>query len=115
VKAISIFSAGFLVLAAGAAHAQNVQCPPRSGAGALANVSVFDGPPEEQADLVPDINRHSSASVRMEWRFEARADNNYYLQCKYTAGAEPIVLKVDQTARLCAFRREGKSISATCR
>ena len=49
---------------------------------ALAGVTIFDGPPSEQASLVPDREQTTADSVIQTWKL-AKSDRGYWLQCEY--------------------------------
>lgn len=49
---------------------------------ALAGVTIFEGPPAEQASLVPDNEKNSGDNLIQTWRL-TRSDRGYWLQCNY--------------------------------
>jgi hypothetical protein len=49
---------------------------------ALAGVTIFEGPPAEQASLVPDREQTTSEIVVQTWSL-AKSDRGYWLQCEY--------------------------------
>jgi hypothetical protein len=49
---------------------------------ALAGVTIFDGPPANQASLLPDDERTSSDTVFQTWKF-GKNDAGYWLECDY--------------------------------
>ncbi|HZC46744.1 MAG TPA: STY0301 family protein [Candidatus Acidoferrum sp.] len=49
---------------------------------AVAGVMVFDGPPAEQASLVPDKERSNENTVYQTWKLP-KSDRGYWLQCEY--------------------------------
>jgi hypothetical protein len=49
---------------------------------AVAGVTIFDGPPSEQASLVPDSEKTSGDNLIQIWQLPKR-DRGYWLQCNY--------------------------------
>jgi len=49
---------------------------------AVAGVTIFDGPPAEQASLVPDSEKTAGDTIRQTWEL-AKSDRGYWLQCNY--------------------------------
>ena len=75
-------AAALLILAAANAPATALACPAMPGQ-TLVYVDIFDGPPENQADLVPD--QHSAPAgktTRNTWELAAGPDG-LYVKCGY--------------------------------
>jgi hypothetical protein len=98
--------AAALALAAGAAAAAApVQCPVVTGQ-TLVYIDIFDGPPEELADLVPD--QHASRASRHAWntwQLEA-GPKGLFVKCGYgKALAGPYsrieTIRLPQTIKSC--------------
>jgi hypothetical protein len=49
---------------------------------AIAGVTIFEGPPAEQASLMPDSEQTTDAMVFQTWKL-AKSDRGYWLQCEY--------------------------------
>jgi hypothetical protein len=49
---------------------------------AIAGVTIFEGPPAEQASLVPDREKTTGDTVIQTWKL-AKSDRGYWLQCEY--------------------------------
>jgi hypothetical protein len=49
---------------------------------ALSGVTIFDGPPANQASLLPDSEEKTSFSVFQAWKLGS-SNNGYWLQCNY--------------------------------
>src|SRR6202035_6135104 len=47
---------------------------------AVAGVTIFDGPPAEQASLVPDSNKTVGDNIIQVWQLPT-SDRGYWLQC----------------------------------
>jgi hypothetical protein len=81
-KAMSAAAALLLLAAAGATPAVALECPAVPGA-TLVYIDIFDGPPDEMADLVPD--QHGSPANKTAWntwRLEA-GPKGLYVKCGY--------------------------------
>lgn len=111
--------AGVFVLLAGVAQAQQVGCPAIEGKSLLAGVSVFDGPPAEMADLVPDVSRGGAANLFQSWEVGYLFDQHrtLYLACRYAGLSAPVVVKIEQRVKMCAFQAHGRARAAemSCR
>ena len=109
---------GLAVGLMGAALAQEVKCPSRQGKNPLSGVSVFDGPPAEQADLVPDVTRGSGTHLYMAWDIidEGRG---VYVVCRYPGhGNTPdVTVKLDKKIKRCVFQAGSgvKPADLTCK
>jgi hypothetical protein len=49
---------------------------------AVAGVTIFDGPPSEQASLVPDSEKPSGDNLIQIWQLP-KSDRGYWIQCNY--------------------------------
>jgi hypothetical protein len=110
-----------LVLIASIAHAQEAKCPSYQGKRPLSSVVVFDGPPEERADLIPDFAKGNSDHVYASWEvsYIFDAGRNLFLVCRYAGSgdAEAVTIKVDKRVKQCIYRTHGGGIPAelTCK
>jgi hypothetical protein len=110
-----------VLLIATAAHAQSFKCPALQGKNALANVSVFDGPPAEKADLVPDLTKGSGDHLYSSWDigYLFGMGRTPYLVCKYAGlpDAQSVTLKIDKKVAKCIFQAHaaGQPAEAECR
>ncbi|MFA5121804.1 STY0301 family protein [Zavarzinia sp.] len=107
-----------LLLAPGLAQAAEVACPAAQGGAPLANVTLFDGPPEELASLVPDDStRDKNGDTRSTWdvSYIPQAGRTLYVQCDYGKATAPVTLKAEGV-QSCAFvQHKDKTLSLTCR
>ncbi len=97
-----LFGCGFTLLLAPTLALADVGCPqavtvtqalamPQSGWTAgldklpteVAGVSVFEGPPEEMADLVPDDGKDAADTRSDIWNLP-QSDRGYWLICRYS-------------------------------
>ena len=67
------------------------------------SISVFDGPPAEMADLVPD---NPNARVQ-RWTFGKARTRDVYVVCNYADTRIKLAHKVPATAASCALRGAG--------
>jgi hypothetical protein len=94
----------------------------------LDGASVFDGPPEEQADLVPD-NENAAPSAAV-WTLDPKSERGYWLACRYEGTETTLAAKVPTGAKKCAVSKkkgdgvgyrggrkvtDGSVIDVTCR
>jgi len=49
---------------------------------AVAGVTIFDGPPAQQASLVPDSEQQVGDNIIQVWQLP-KSDRGYWLQCNY--------------------------------
>ena len=76
------------------------------------SVSVFDGPPTEMADLVPD---NPNAKVP-RWTFGASRPRDIYVVCNYLDTRLTLAQKVPATVTSCALSgKDGAATGVTCR
>jgi hypothetical protein len=101
---ISLFSRVTLCIFifATAVHADEIRCPAKSGNNKLSNVSIFDGPPEEKADLEPDNSKAGVSTWDVSYIFEN--GGKLYLQCEYSGSPKPIVVEVDKMVHVCTYK-----------
>ena len=89
----------------------------------LANVTVYDGPVEENASLVPDGERKAGRKVEERWKLNPATARGYWLQCHYAATALTLVRALPKGATSCtvtadpAMTLEGRAVieSVICR
>jgi hypothetical protein len=74
------------------------------------SISVFDGPPSEMADLVPD---NPNARVQ-RWTFGKARTRDIHIVCNYADTRLKLTRKVPATVTSCAVSG-GNGIGATCR
>jgi hypothetical protein len=67
---------------------------------AVAGVSIFDGPPSEQASLVPDNEKTVGDNIIQIWRL-AKSDRGYWLQCNYANTTAQISRRLPASVSRC--------------
>jgi hypothetical protein len=75
------------VVVTGVVHAQDVRCPPFYGSWPLSNAVVFDGPPDQKADIMPDISRSEAGNDYASWDvgYVYEAGRQVFLVCRYSS------------------------------
>jgi hypothetical protein len=67
---------------------------------AVAGVTIFDGPPAQQASLVPDNEKTTKDAVIQTWRL-AKSDRGYWLQCDYANTTAQIYRRLPADVTRC--------------
>jgi len=65
-----------------------------------AGISVFDGPPEELADLVPDDSKDAADTRTDVWNL-AKSDRGYWLVCHYASTTVTLARQLPATVTRC--------------
>jgi hypothetical protein len=106
-----------LALPALAACAGETSCPQVQAGARLVSVTLFDGPPSEHADLVPDSYRKTRDGGRSEWdvAYVFQAGRQLHVECKYGDKAAPVVIEPPPSTTRCEFVTRAKGAkSLTC-
>lgn len=83
-----------------------------AGISSPVSISVFDGPPQDMADLVPD----NPNARRPQWRFAKDRKRDIWLVCNYSDTRMKLARKVPASVRMCAVDApSGPAVSITCR
>ena len=67
---------------------------------AVAGVTIFDGPPAQQASLVPDSEKQVADNIIQVWQLP-RSDHGYWLQCNYANTTAQISRRLPASATQC--------------
>jgi hypothetical protein len=67
---------------------------------AVSGVTIFDGPPAQQASLVPDNEKTSGDNLIQTWQL-AKSDRGYWLQCNYANTTAQISRRLPADASRC--------------
>lgn len=102
-----------LLLATGAAHAENFSCPALHGTTRLSGGRVFDGPPEQKADLVPDMSKSKDGDLDSWWDVDYlyKAGRIVFLVCEYGGPQNTISVRVDKSVKRCIYKFRMKGIT----
>jgi hypothetical protein len=80
---------------------------------ALNDASLFDGPPEELADLMPDRDGEMVWSLPAYQKSAQQRGEALYFVCKYLKSKRTLSLKVSKAATTCSVViRKGQTIAA---
>ena len=99
-----------------AAQGQEARCPSHKDKHPLVSGVVYDGPPEQLADLMPDVTRgkgdHAFASWEVGYVFDS--GRSLYLMCRYAglSDAQAVTVKVDTKVKQCVFRTHAGKLPA---
>jgi hypothetical protein len=87
------------------ACAGEVACPQTQSGERLATVTLFDGPPSEHADLMPDSFRKTKDGGRSEWdvAYIFEADRKLFVECQYGGKVAPVVIEPKPSTTRCVF------------
>lgn len=106
------------LLAPAACAEGDASCPPAQEGIRLKTVALFDGPPEELADLVPDRFHDAGGTAQSEWdvRYIFHAGRHLYVRCGYGPSRAAVVLKPAASTARCVFvSQPDGNVSLTCR
>ena len=67
---------------------------------AVAGVTIFDGPPSQQASLVPDSEKPSGDNLVQIWQLP-KSDRGYWLQCNYANTTAQIARRLPESVSRC--------------
>lgn len=119
---LNSFVLGAALVLAGTACAQEASCPSYEAKKPLTSVVVFDGPPEEMADLMPDVSKGSGSNAYASWDvgYIYDAGRTLFLVCRYgstqPSGTITVTLKVEKRVAQCVYRsHSGKPAEARCK
>ena len=67
---------------------------------AVAGVTIFDGPPAQQASLVPDSEKQVGDNIVQVWQLP-KSDRGYWLQCNYANTTAQISRRMPPSVNRC--------------
>jgi hypothetical protein len=73
----------------------------------LASVTIFDGPPQELASLVPD-QTHVKGRVLASWQLTPNAGRQYWLACGYSGTRITLARALPGEIRSCSVTYDPK-------
>ena len=91
------------------AFAGEIGCPKTHAGVQLVTVTLFDGPPDEGADLMPDTFRKSKGGSLSEWdvAYIFEAGRHLFVECQYGTKIPPVILEPGSSTRKCEFTSHG--------
>lgn len=97
---------------------QSVKCPEKHKHGGsvavLEDVDVFDGPLEQRAILMPDLDT-SEWKLRIEQDEARKRKEHLYLVCHYKGTPDLVALEIPYVATFCNVEGTKTGIAAGCR
>lgn len=116
-----IRATGVTILAAftlSACAAPGISCPPQYKVDgkdhSLAGASVFEGPPQNLVDLMPDLET-SEWDISMNQRAAKSRGESMYLVCHYQGLAATVPLQVPDGATACKVEGSATGFAAGCK
>lgn len=93
----------------GSAAAVETACPARVGKSPLSSAALFDGPPEQMADLMPDSASVATGRTTATWTVDYvyKAGRQVHLVCKYDRRSPDSVIRIESPVQHCRFRSAG--------
>ena len=98
--------------------ASEIDCPKIHEGSHLTTVTLFDGPPSEHADLMPDSFRKTGNGSRSGWdvAYIFKAGRQLFVECQYGPNASTVILEPGPSTYKCEFLSGGeKNVSLICR
>lgn len=113
----AIAAIGLWAVLSGCAAAGATSCPENHAGFRLKTVMVFDGPPSEHADLMPDSYHENKGVGRSEWdvAYIFQAGRHLFVKCDYGPSVPAVILEPEPSTQQCVFlsKRDG-AVSLTC-
>jgi len=111
---------GIALLLAMQMQAQVAKCPSYKGKSPLSSVTVFDGPPEQRADLMPDVSKGSGDHAYASWDvgYIFSSGRIVYLVCEFggPGDKDTTTVKVESKVEHCFYQtHKGKPAEVTCK
>jgi hypothetical protein len=112
---------GAALMLAGTAHGQAVKCPSYQEKTPLSTVVLYDGPPEQRADLMPDVSKGSGDRAYASWDvgYIFGSGRNLFLLCRFgdMDNAHAVTVKVEKKVERCVYRTHagGKPAELSCK
>lgn len=106
-----------LFLFPAAAAAEQASCPDNHAGARLTTVVLFDGPPSEHADLMPDKSRKlKNGGVESTWdvAYIFQAGRKLYVECQYGSSTSHVTVE-PANVKICVFSNSNNRISLSCR
>jgi hypothetical protein len=100
--------------------AAEVKCPSYQSNHPLSSIVLFDGPPEEKADLMPDQSTGSGDHANSSWdvRYIFANGRTLSVVCRYfgLSDSKNVTIRVEKKVQRCVFRTHpiGQPAELTC-
>jgi hypothetical protein len=99
------------------ALADEVRCPKIHAGSQLTDVTLFDGPPSERADLMPDTSHETKNGSQSKWdvAYIFKAGRQLFVECQYGPKGSTVILEPKPSTDKCEFlSQRDKTVSLTC-
>ena len=98
------------------ASAAEFGCPVHSGRH-LISATLFDGPPSEHADLMPDHDRKIKGGGQSEWNvaYIFQAGRKLYVECQYGSKMPSTILEAPKVETCTYYTNANRRNSLTCK
>lgn len=112
--------ATFVLLLSGVVNAEKIPCPDSLNVNnephRLNDVSLFQGPPEKQGDLMPDTDNAMVWTLKDYQDYAKKSNLPLHLICRYEGTYETVALRVPDTAKKCSawFGDNKEQFYASC-
>jgi len=82
----------------------------------LHDVSLFQGPPEQLGELMPDTEEKTEWTLKDYQDYAREKDMPLYFVCKYKGTDKTVTLKVPDTAKKCSteYGNSSDDLQGTC-
>lgn len=101
----SSLATGALLVFVGLAQAEETRCPPFHSESPLFTGTVFDGPPEERADLIPDDAKVTKGGAYSTWEvgYIYDAGRSVFLVCRYRDEGISLTVPIPHRVTHCIY------------
>jgi hypothetical protein len=99
------------------ALAGEIRCPNIHEGSLLRTVTLFDGPPSEHADLMPDTFHESKNETQSKWdvAYIFKAGRQLFVECEYGPKVSMVILEPEPSTYKCELlSQQGKQVALTC-
>jgi hypothetical protein len=103
--------------AAGVSFAGPISCPDsivaQASTAPLEGASVFEGKPENQVDLIPDL-QNSEWDIALNQKHARQRGESMFLVCRYERTKNTVTLEIPRDSTLCKVEGTTKGLAAWC-
>jgi hypothetical protein len=99
------------------ASADEVHCPKTHAGSQLTTATLFDGPPSEHADLMPDTSHETKNGSQTKWdvAYLFKLGRQLFVECQYGPKGSTVILEPKPSTDKCEFlSQRDKTVSLTC-
>jgi hypothetical protein len=99
------------------ASADEVRCPQTHAGSQLTTATLFDGPPSQHADLMPDTSHETKNGSQTKWEiaYLFKLGRQPFVECQYGSKGSTVILQPKPSTDNCEFlSQRDKTVSLTC-